>query len=248
MDINFDELRFGCPLKFNDKFYDCFFQLSGAHVFEPGKNYVIPIVFLQPETILPYITSLDKIYLWEEKFFAEGSFLLNSNRFTPLFDEEKLNRKLITKESLLYKLRYDILKTYNVSYYKKFLEKIQNPYVHLVDNWSKNYQVKAISWNVIEPSFSYEIKDDENKWVVQLSKIYKYACLIKIENQVPAIITNKNKLNASDLKLYNSLTSSGFIILDKSILQERIEMDNSIVNRDQYIYSLLFCFSKKFPW
>ena len=33
LDINFDELRFGCPLKFSNKFYDCFFQLCGAYVF-----------------------------------------------------------------------------------------------------------------------------------------------------------------------------------------------------------------------
>ena len=128
---------------------------------------------------------------------------------------------------------------------KKFFE--EHTKVYISDCFAGEFDQKTVPNNLKDKTV-LDLGCGIGFWVVQLSKIYKYACLIKIENQVPAIITNKNKLNASDFKLYNSLTSSGFIILDKSILQERIEMDNSIVNRDQYIYSLLFCFSKKFPW
>ncbi len=65
--------RYGCPLMINgEQGFDCRFVLDGTTVFELGKEYEIPVKFLNPKNALKSLHEGDEIYLWEGKKIGLG--------------------------------------------------------------------------------------------------------------------------------------------------------------------------------
>ena len=67
--------RYGCPLFFKGKGYDCRFLKTEKSLLQLGEEHEIPIKFLNPELVLYQIYEGAKIQLWEGKIIGEGVIL-----------------------------------------------------------------------------------------------------------------------------------------------------------------------------
>ncbi|WP_125932008.1 hypothetical protein [Thiosocius teredinicola] len=63
---------YGCPLMLGDEGFDCRFVLDGKTCFELGKEYAIPIKFLNRDKAFESLKANSEISLWEGKTIATG--------------------------------------------------------------------------------------------------------------------------------------------------------------------------------
>ena len=66
---------FGCPMVIKNNYYDCRLVLNDIGSIKPGNDIVVPIIFLDPQTVLPIIKKNDKFELWDGGIIAEGKVL-----------------------------------------------------------------------------------------------------------------------------------------------------------------------------
>ncbi|OGV52840.1 MAG: hypothetical protein A2X49_09360 [Lentisphaerae bacterium GWF2_52_8] len=66
---------FGCPFLFNGKLYDCRLLLDKTGLLQPGMTAIVPIKFLNPSIILPFIKTGDVFGLWEIRMIAYGKVI-----------------------------------------------------------------------------------------------------------------------------------------------------------------------------
>ena len=58
---------FGCPLGFNGEYFDCRFDLSESGPLRPGETARVPVTFLFPALIVPWLRPGSELVLWEGK-------------------------------------------------------------------------------------------------------------------------------------------------------------------------------------
>jgi hypothetical protein len=65
--------QFGCPLFFADEGFDCRLLLdqTGSPLLL-GTTMVVPIKFLNPQSVMPRLKVGEHFLLWEGKYIAEG--------------------------------------------------------------------------------------------------------------------------------------------------------------------------------
>jgi hypothetical protein len=68
---------FGCPLAFNNKdsYFDCRLMLDKTGPLSPGQTEIVPIRFLDYETVKTFISKGMKFKLWEGGFIGEGKIV-----------------------------------------------------------------------------------------------------------------------------------------------------------------------------
>ena len=66
---------FGCPMIIKDKKYDCRILLNDIGKINPGDKVIVPIKFLDSETVLNVLEKDDKFNLWEMSIIAEGKVI-----------------------------------------------------------------------------------------------------------------------------------------------------------------------------
>lgn len=66
---------FNCPMVINNKYYDCRLLLNNIGSIKPGDKVVVPIKFLDSETVLKIITKNDTFTLWESGIIADGKVI-----------------------------------------------------------------------------------------------------------------------------------------------------------------------------
>lgn len=68
---------FNCPLEFNNRnnYFDCRMLLDEIGAIYPGGKAIVPIKFLDPETVLSFIEVGDKFRIWDGRFVGEGEVI-----------------------------------------------------------------------------------------------------------------------------------------------------------------------------
>ncbi|HSP15846.1 MAG TPA: hypothetical protein VLV78_13955 [Thermoanaerobaculia bacterium] len=63
---------YGCPIRFEDEYFDCRMDLSGVGALPPGGGARVPLKFLNPDLIVPRLEPGSKFTLWEGKTIGQG--------------------------------------------------------------------------------------------------------------------------------------------------------------------------------
>jgi len=66
---------FGCPLLINNQYYDCRLLLFEIGAVYSGQTVIVPIKFLDSQTVLQFIKVGDEFWLWDRRIFAEGKVI-----------------------------------------------------------------------------------------------------------------------------------------------------------------------------
>ncbi len=65
---------YACPFLIEGKGFDSRLLLAGRRL-ELGETYEVPVKFLNPQKVLPYLTEGKSFILWEGKDVASGSVI-----------------------------------------------------------------------------------------------------------------------------------------------------------------------------
>jgi hypothetical protein len=63
---------YGCPIRFEDEYFDCRMDMSGVGALSPGGSARVPVKFLNPHLIVPRLQPGSKFTLWEGKTIGQG--------------------------------------------------------------------------------------------------------------------------------------------------------------------------------
>lgn len=69
------ETYFGCPMIIKGSKYDCRLLLDEIGPIKPGSEVIVPIKFLDAETVLALLKNEDYFELWEMRTIAEGKVI-----------------------------------------------------------------------------------------------------------------------------------------------------------------------------
>jgi hypothetical protein len=62
--------QFGCIFEMHGKYYDCRLDLSEVGPLSPGQRATVPVAFLHPKDVLPYLSKGDVCSLREARTIA----------------------------------------------------------------------------------------------------------------------------------------------------------------------------------
>ncbi|NNC97003.1 MAG: hypothetical protein HKN88_02910 [Gammaproteobacteria bacterium] len=68
------DVKFGCPLKINNSYFDARFIYDTKHEIKPGDTFTTELLFLSPDLVLPQINVGTEFELWEGKIIGYGQF------------------------------------------------------------------------------------------------------------------------------------------------------------------------------
>jgi hypothetical protein len=63
---------FGCPLEYENEYFDCRLDLSDVGPLVPGTEARVPVKFLVPEHVLPRLYVGAQFTLWEGRTIGRG--------------------------------------------------------------------------------------------------------------------------------------------------------------------------------
>lgn len=66
---------FGCPTVINDNYYDSRLLLADIGPIKPGDKVIVPVKFLDPQTVLKFLKEGDGFKLWETGNIAAGKVI-----------------------------------------------------------------------------------------------------------------------------------------------------------------------------
>lgn len=64
---------YGCPIRFEDEYFDCRIDLSAVGALSPGGSIRAPLKFASPHLIVPRLRVGSRFTLWEEKTIGHGN-------------------------------------------------------------------------------------------------------------------------------------------------------------------------------
>jgi len=70
MEVDF----YACPMKIDDKFYDCRLFIGDREI-KLGEHYEVPAIFLDQESVLENLSVGKNIVIWESREVADGQVI-----------------------------------------------------------------------------------------------------------------------------------------------------------------------------